>query len=107
MRNRLLQYFLIAASVFSACLSDFTARADNEEIAPPPRVVVPDLEVPEPELLRPLPVPGEIERDRGARLIERGRIENERMRLERRGDRTDPRVQDRLRRLDRASDRLR
>lgn len=63
--------------------------------------------LPDPSLLRPLELPPPLPMDRSDRLREGAEIRQRRMHLERMGDPRDPQVQDRLRRLDRAADRLR
>lgn len=102
------QYFRIFRTVLIALAvsGPLAAPAGAAQETPPP-AAVPEVELPDPQLQRPLDVPLTRPADRGQRLMERGRLENQRQRLERRGDPHDPRVQDRLRRLDRSIDRLR
>lgn len=74
----------------------------------PPHLAAPSIAGPAlPELQRPLALPSDRGRDRADRLLEEGKLERQRMRLERAGDPHDPRIQDRLRRIERALDALR
>ncbi len=102
------QYFRIFRTVLIAlAVARHVAAPASADDAMPPPIAVPEIKLPDPQLQRPLDVPMTKPADRGQRLLERGRLENQRQRLERQSDRHDPRVQDRMRRLDRSIDRLR
>jgi hypothetical protein len=114
MRDAAGQYFRIFRPVFLAlgtalgtALAGTGLAAAAEQSGTRPKIVVPEIELPDPELQRPLSTPLTRPEDRGQRLLERGRLENRRQRLERGRDPHDSRVQDRLRRLDRSIDGLR
>ncbi len=83
------------------------AAAQETERAAPPSAPPRESGLPQARDLRPLPIPAQPPRDSGERLLDRGKVGNERQRLERGRDPHDPFTQDRLRRLDRARDRLR
>lgn len=80
-------------------------EASAEEAWVPPHPV--ERRIPDARDLRPLNVPVAPARDSGQRLIERSKLNNERRRLEQRGDPHDFRTQNRLRRLDRGINRTR